>query len=76
MRIDKNIIEAIKRVGHDRIVLHDGNVYSCKVTDDQKFGDKGAKMNDAAAVYGARNIIMLGDIYITAPFALVDLKDE
>lgn len=76
MRIDKNVIEAIKAVGHDRIVIHDTGVYSCKVTPDTKFGDKATIMKNAAIVYGARNIVALGDVYLTAPFGVVDLKDE
>jgi len=76
MRIDKNIIEAIKTIGHDRIIVHDGSVYSCKITDEQKFGEKGAKMNNVAIVHGAKSIIKLGDLYITAPYAMVDLKNE
>lgn len=75
MRINKNTINAIKAIGHDRIVIHQTGVYSCMVTEDTKFGAQGTRMQNAAIVQGGA-ITMLGDLYLTAPYALIDLKDE
>jgi len=74
MRLDKNVLEAIKKVGHDRIVIHDTGIYSCLVTPETKMGDKATVMKDAAIVYGSKNIVSIGDVFITAPYTSFDLK--
>lgn len=76
MKIDNNIVAAVRKIGHDRLVVHPTGIYSCKVTPDVKFGDKGTALKDASIIYGAKNIVLLGDIYLTAPFGVVDLKNE
>jgi len=74
MKLDKNIIEAVKAVGHDRIVIHDMGMFSCKVTEKTKFGDKGAWLENASIIYGVKNIVQVGDVYLNGSFALFDLK--
>lgn len=75
MRLDKNIIDAVKAIGHDRLIIHSTGVYSCSTTPDDRFGQGAVRMANGAVVYGSKNIVVLGDIYVTAPYTLVDLKD-
>ena len=76
MKIDQNIIKAVKAVGHDRIVIHELGMFSCKVTPKTKFGDKGAWLDNASIVYGAKNIVYVGDTYVNGSFALFDLVER
>lgn len=76
MRIDQNIINAVKAVGHDRLILHETGIYSCKITDDVRAGDKGTFLPNAAIVYGVKSIVMLGDLYLTAPYGSADLREK
>jgi hypothetical protein len=76
MRLDKNVIDAVKKAGHDRIVIHDTGVYSCKVDPETRMGDKATVMHGAAIVYGAKNIILIGDTFITAPYVAFDLREK
>lgn len=76
MRLDKNIIDAVKKIGHDRIVIHELGLFSCKVTEKTKFGDKGAWLENASIVYGAKSIVHVGDVYINGSFALFDLHQN
>lgn len=73
MILTKNIIDAVKAAGHDRIVIHELGVFSCKVTPATKFGDKGAWLDNAAVIYGSKNIVHVGDVYLNGSFALFDL---
>lgn len=76
MKIDQNIIKAVKAMGHDRIVIHELGMFSCKVTPKTKFGDKGAWLDNASIVYGAKNIVHVGDTYVNGSFALFDLVER
>lgn len=76
MKIDQNIIEAVKAIGHDRIVIHETGVYSCLVDPDTKLGDKATVMRQAAIVYGVKSIINVGDVFITAPYVAFDLREK
>lgn len=76
MKIDQNIINAVKAVGHDRIVIHELGMFSCKVTPKTKFGDKGAWLDNASIVYGVKNIVHVGDTYVNGSFALFDLVER
>lgn len=76
MKIDKNIIAAVKKIGHDRIVIHETGVYSCRVDPETKIGDKATVMKQAAIVYGSKNIVSIGDVFITAPYVAFDLREK
>ena len=77
MRIDKNIIDAVKAKGYDRIVVAEesGLVFSCKVTQSAKFGENGAVMQGASMVNGAKSILFVGDIVVNGSYIVMDLKD-
>lgn len=76
MKIDQNIIKAVKAVGHDRVIIHPTGVYSCKVTSDAQMGDKATILRDLAIVYGVKSIILIGDAFLTAPFVAFDLREK
>lgn len=76
MKIDKNIIAAVKKIGHDRIVIHPTGIYSCRVDPETKIGDKATVMKQAAIVYGSKSIILIGDVFITAPYTAFDLREK